>query len=460
MVTEDVTPKAIVLDIWFGNNSAQRPELDNAIELLNSKKIKVYAIFDTRNSKNTKFEDQLDKHAKDLYRLFYGGYLHSSIEEHGQFLLYKSNIEFQSKTDSSPIIEALPQRVARDLRHDNNPGGETLGYVLPVGDEAGFDDKTFVFSGVKFTCPEGEILPLVEEGTDSGGKFTQSGEVSNLKINSKILLIGSLEKDQPGDGLQAGPKLLAWALSDQMNNNQNAKRPLDQLTFLLGEIVFFSLFVVGIYALLFKFIKAWQTKPILLAVLSLVVGMGLMAMVAFALISLGWFMPVGLTIIAMMLAAVLSWRFAYVYLIVGVTEGSGKYDVFISYSRNDGDWVLEQLYEPLKALRKTDGSELSIFFDRKEIEPGDPFTPRYMWAIVNSRFFIPVFSENYYGAKSHGKNEMDMAYKRAIEKRITMVPITHSFDAIPEIYTHLNFIDVKEQADFFQIIEASILKEG
>ena len=83
-----------------------------------------------------------------------------------------------------------------------------------------------------------------------------------------------------------------------------------------------------------------------------------------------------------------------------------------------------------------------------------------MWAIVDSAFFIPVFSKNYYGKNSHGRNEMDLAYKRAVEKKLTMLPITHDFAAVPEIYDHLNFFDINEQADFFDEIEANILGDS
>ena len=316
-VDEEGKPLAIVLDIYFENKDAEKKHLKEAIEQLTLQKIKVYGVFNTKDSENTEFEDRLADHAQDLYQLFYKDpYLHTIIEKQGGLLFYKSEIELKTSSGDSRLIEALPQRIARDLNRNNiKLSGEIRGYVLPVGQDQKIDEKTFVFS--------------FEEGQDSGGKFNQE---SAFSIDQKVLIIGSLKKDQLPAVPQAGPELVAWALNDQMNTNPNAKRPLDRLAILLGEIVFFSLFVVGIYALLFKFIKAWQTKPVLLAVLSFVAGMGMLAVVALALISLDWFMPVGLTIIAMALAAVLSWRYAYVYLIAGVVEGSGKYDVFISYS--------------------------------------------------------------------------------------------------------------------------------
>ena len=41
-----------------------------------------------------------------------------------------------------------------------------------------------------------------------------------------------------------------------------------------------------------------------------------------------------------------------------------------------------------------------------------------------------------------------------------MLPITHSLDTVPEIYTHINFIDVSEQPDFFPAIKDCVLEKA
>jgi hypothetical protein len=76
--------------------------------------------------------------------------------------------------------------------------------------------------------------------------------------------------------------------------------------------------------------------------------------------------PVGLTLFAIMLAGILTWQFTLKFLASGVADGSGKYDAFISYSRQQSDWVVKNVYEPLKAMRKADGTPLSVFFDRTD----------------------------------------------------------------------------------------------
>ncbi len=255
---------------------------------------------------------------------------------------------------------------------------------------------------------------------------------------------------------QAGPQVVAWASDDQMNANRNARTPLNNPLLVLGQILFFAFFTVLIYAILFKYIKAWQTKPLLLAVMSLVLAAMMLVALSGALLALGYVTPVGLTMLGMVIAALLAWRFALKFLVTGVAEGSGKYDVFISYSRKHGDWVVKNLYEPLKELRKADGRPLAIFFDRDEIGVGEAFTSKYMWAIVDSRFFIPVFSEDYYG-KNHCRNEMDLAYKRSVEKMLTILPVAHSDQAVPHIYAHMNYVDATSNQQFFESIRKALL---
>jgi len=173
-------------------------------------------------------------------------------------------------------------------------------------------------------------------------------------------------------------------------------------------------------------------------------------------LALKYVVPVGLTLFTIGLTGILAWHFALMFLVTGVAEGSGKYDAFISYSREHGDWVVKHVYEPLKAMRKADGSELAIFFDRAAIGPGEAFTSKYMWAIVDSRFFIPVFSDDYYG-KNHTRNEMDLAYKRSVDKKIVILPIARTSSPVPEIYSHLNYLDASANPGFMEEIGRAIL---
>jgi TIR domain len=173
-------------------------------------------------------------------------------------------------------------------------------------------------------------------------------------------------------------------------------------------------------------------------------------------LTLKYVTPVGLTLFAIVLAGILAWRFALKFLMTCVAEGSAKYDAFISYSRKNSEWVVKNVYEPLKAMRKADGSELAVFFDRTEIGLGEVFTTKYMCAIVDSRCFIPIFSDDYY-AKNHTRNEMDVAYKRSVEKKIVILPVARSAQRVPEIYSHLNFVDALANPLFIEEIRKALL---
>jgi hypothetical protein len=80
-----------------------------------------------------------------------------------------------------------------------------------------------------------------------------------------------------------------------------------------------------------------------------------------------------------------------------------------------------------------------------------------MWAIVDSRFFIPVFSKGYYD-KNHCRNEMDLAYKRSVEQKIKILPVALSEDDVPQIYSHLNYVDVRANKSFMSEIANTLFE--
>ncbi len=250
--------------------------------------------------------------------------------------------------------------------------------------------------------------------------------------------------------------MIAWAISDQLRRDSQAKQPLNHPGLILGQTLFFGAFTVLVFALLFKYVRRLQTRPMLLACVSVGVSAGALAMVGQAALTLGYVTPVGLTLFAVVLAGILSWRFGLTFLVTGLAEGCAKYDAFISYSHQHSEWVLKNVYEPLKRIRKADGSELAVFFDRREVRLGEAFTAKYMWAIVDSRVFIPIFSDDYY-VRVHTRNEMDMAYKRSIEKKIIILPVACCVQPIPEIYAHLNFVDAQANPQFIEEIRSALL---
>lgn len=436
-------PRAVILDLYYGSDQRLVPELLAAITALQEKKIRVYGVFDTMDLTGTSFEQRRADHAMAIYERLDGGLLHTRFNQKLGAITYNSHLEIPyAEGGLSATITALPLRVAMDLNQIDEPYPPRE-YVLPHGSQADVTQKT-----LHFTHPA---------GTTSGGSFMQleTPLVTAPDIHDKLLIVASYEGDRVVQG-RPGPEHVAWAIDDQRKGNRNARTPMNNPLILIGVVLFAAAWTALIYALLFKYAKSLQTSPRLLALLAFGAGLAALAALSALVLTIGQVLPVGLALFATALAAALAWHFANRFLVTGVAEGSGKYDVFISYSRKDGDWVYNSLYKPLSELRKADGSPLSIFFDRNEISLGEAFTSKYMWAIVDSRHFIPVFSENYYGTRSHGRNEMDLAYKRYVEKSIRILPVAFSDESVPEIYNGLNYLNVTTETAFFSALAAEL----
>ncbi len=427
------SPRAVLLDIYFENEPQELETLKRALKDI-GEKTKVYGVYDMREYEQITFEENEEGQAIDIYENYLEGFrLHSMFEEKMGVLLYESELPFPRAGGGYELIESVASKVARDISLNDTPPLERRSFVLPLGNEQSVARQTVQF--------------LHTGDNTSGGTFS-----SPLDIDGKVLIIGSLAADRITKINKTGTHLVAWALMDQINNNILAKQPLTQPFVYIGLVLFFALFTALLFALFFKYLKKLQTKPLIIALLSFLTSIVLLLCVGAAILSLGQVIPMGLPLIAILFSAILSWRFAYKFLVTGVAEGSQKYDVFISYSRGNSDWVIKNIYEPLAAFRKPNGDKLNIFFDRDSIGIGEAFTAKYMWAIVDSRFFLPVFSEEYYG-KNHCRNEMDLAYKRSVEKLITILPVAFSYEAVPEIYTHINFKDITVNPNFIKDIE-------
>jgi hypothetical protein len=301
---------------------------------------------------------------------------------------------------------------------------------------------------------------FIPDSIKSTGIFQlPEGGKDSIDIANKIVIVGDIVDDLVNVGSRKipGPYLVTWTLSDILSGNDRLKLPIENLAIIIGQLLFFALFTVLIFALLFKYIKKLQTKPAIIALLSLLTGLFFLFLYGVLLLSMNNVIPVGQTIVSMIVATILSWRFAHKFLVTGIAEGSQKYDVFISYSWGQSDWVIKNVYEPLEALRKPNGEKLNIFFDKKNIGVGEAFTTKYMWAIVDSKCFIPVISEEYY-KKNHCKNEMDLAWKRYVEKLLSVQMIAFSFDAVPEAFRHVIAIDVSVEPNFIDRIKEQLLK--
>jgi hypothetical protein len=247
------------------------------------------------------------------------------------------------------------------------------------------------------------------------------------------------------------------AIIDQLNGNEFTKPSHDDIAVQLALVLAFALFVCLIFALIYKYVKILQTKPHFIAILAFIFGLLLLIGFGYALLSYTVIRP-ALPMLSMVWAAVLAWHFTKKFLVTGIMEGGEVYDVFISYSRGDSDFVKNDLYLPLSEFKKPDGSRLKIFFDQKSIGIGELFTTKYMRAIVDSKLFVPVMSEEYY-KKNHCRNEMDLAVKRKIEKLMNLCIIAIDYKYVPEEFTNINFVDITKQTDFISTLKNELVKD-
>ncbi|HUL67749.1 MAG TPA: toll/interleukin-1 receptor domain-containing protein [Burkholderiaceae bacterium] len=437
-------PKAVVLDVWFSKDDRGLAPLSDAIAKLEQARVRTYASFNPDAGGKTDFDLVMREHARELYADRLAGYGHTRMELHHGILSYPRTIALPSPAGTREL-RALPSTVARDLQWPDAFTGASL--VVPVGDERSVDERSVAF------LHDGDAI--------AGGRFVATARAPNAAaatpdLRGAVVIVGSLAEDVHAGAPQAGPKLVAWALDDARRGHRNARAPLDSPAIMAGLIVALALITGFAIAGLSRIVPVLQTQPIVLALAGSAVALFALVGMSAASFALGYVVPIGLPLAAIALAAVLGWHYAAKFVASGAAEGSGTYDVFISYSRAHGDWVASRLYEPLAAARGPDGKPLRIFFDRRSIGIGETFTSKYMRAIVDSLVFIPVFSADYY-RKNHCRNEMDLAYKRNVDQRLRIAPIAIEPGAVPEIYAVLNYIDVSARPDFIDELLQAIL---
>ncbi|HEX5149850.1 MAG TPA: toll/interleukin-1 receptor domain-containing protein [Parafilimonas sp.] len=453
-------PEGVVLDIWFSNDTTELKNLEAVLKEFKELNIPVYAAYQINenheysNIDEINFEEIEMQHRADLYSKFLAGSdgklpgkgrYHTFFYPDKDVANYENDIYLLSVTGDSVLIESLARKVYMDLT-DSKPLPKREGSVVPLRSPEDIRSKTYTF---------------ITDSMQATGTFQpENSAAAAIDMDKNILIVGDIGNDLVdfGDKKIPGPYILTWALSDLLGNNSDLKLPVENLYVIIGQILFFSLFTVLVFALLFKYVKSLQTKPAVIAILAFITGMVFLFIFGNLILSFNSVIPVGHTIVAMIVASFLSWRFAHKFLATGVAEGAQKYDVFISYSRSQGDWVYKNVYEPLAAFRKSNGDKLNIFFDQKSIGIGEAFTAKYMWAIVDTKNFIAVLSEDYY-SKNHCRNELDCAVKRKVEKLLNIQLIAFSDKAVPEAFNSFNYFEKNRNADFIKSIEDTLARE-
>jgi len=462
---ENQKPEVLILDFAFSNDTTQIKALNAELKIL-QKDVEVYVSYDIDEYLAAP-EDQKEffnfdiRQAQELYDLL-GKRLHTNYTltyrpKDKRFLIehesvkYLNNLNMDGSIDSV-AIESVIKRVHLD---QTDPEAE-VSYdtnLVPLGNQESMEGKTYRYNpGEENDLGKFEAHPKNTEGKLDFKKkdFVIVGDLTNDRINAA----------QRSDIYFPGPYLVAWTLSEELaNENQKIIKQYEGSWIInIIQATIFSLFTVLIFGLLFKYIKKLQTKPWALAVLSVIITFGVLVLYVVLFLSQDKIPLIGLTSIGIILAALLAWRYALKFLVMGIIEGGGVYDVFISYSHNDYDWVKKNLYLPLSEFEKKDGTKLKIFFDEKSIGLGEHFTMKYMKGIVDSKIIIPVISKSY-KVKNHCQNELSIAVKRSVEKLMTMTLITFDFADVPDELTHLLVLDVNQNKEFMGALKAELKKK-
>ena len=458
-------PKGIVLDLWFGRDNTQQQNLIQALQTLQFYGIPVYVAYnvnaagDSAVIEDTPFDNLEKAHLTEVYDLLANmpdlpagsARYHTNFFYEPNMASYEHDLYF-STTDNPEndiLIESLVSRVAQDLGDSKTMVLEEKrrGSIVPFASYKEMQMRSYFFSADS-TLSINSFQPY--EGMNPMDQ--------TIDMDEKIVIVGDPANDVSvlGDKYIPRPYVVTWAISDLLDGNTRLKLPLESNKVIIGQMLFFAFMVALVFALFFKYARSLQTKPLILAILSFLVVMILLFLYYKVILTFKAVIPVGQTVVAMIVAALLCWRFAYKFLVTGIAEGAQKYDIFISYSHGPhAEWVEKNVYEPLAAYRKPNGDKLNVFFDKKSIGIGEAFTSKYMWAIVDTKLFVPVVTEEYYG-KNHCKNELDLAVNRYVEKLIDINMLAFSHEAVPDPYRTFNYIDVHRNKNFIDLVTGSI----
>jgi hypothetical protein len=291
------------------------------------------------------------------------------------------------------------------------------------------------------------------------------GAGPSASVANKLVIIGSLAEDRTPVADRPGPDLIAWALMARTARVDEAltRRIASSPWLFAGMLLFVPGCAAWAFALVRRRSEAARRRTWLAAAFAATCGLGLLILVVAALYLLDWIYPqVTLVALAVLAAVALAWRHAWTRalwdslktdLADNRLDTAERYDIFISYSREpkNASWVEENLYRPLVNARRPDGSALRVFFDRKSIHIGASWYRTLARAIAGSRYFLPVYSDDYFD-RQFCRDEMEFASINRVKQRTVILPLSRTKRPVPEEYAHINFIDANAQADFLQQI--------
>lgn len=443
----------VILDFSFEENGEEDRSFIESIKSLKKNDVEVYAVYDVVE-KNEVYDWIKNENNRDseLYGNFSKGRLHTMVNVHPSGIIwYESLIIFKDNINNNTIkVTALPLQVPNPKSNYKNKPVAT--FILPYGSQENLKTLTWTYKHNDNGSSQGNNVLLNKNGAKDfnvKGKFIVIGDLDNdqVKINDKTTI--------------PGPYLLSWALLDQIEGNRLAKQPINniwmQFLIALSCIVFIALF----FDWIFKRVKKLQTQPLLLAIISFLAGLLILVGIIYVMPGNKIIRP-GFPVLSMFLVTIFIWQYKKKFIKLGSIDGGETYDLFISYSRKQAKWVKKNLYLPLKGFRNSEDKKINIFFDEESIPPGEQFQDFYKEAILNSKIFLPVFSEDYFKS-NHCTEEIKFAELRKTETKNTetnfrIYPLAFNFDIVPKKHTDINIVHIDEQNLFMKGLKEVLYK--
>jgi len=443
----------IILDFAFMENGEEDSDFIETINKLKADVINVYGVYDVVVS-NDGLNWQMNENNRDveLYDKFSKGRLHTRVNVNCTGIIwYDSYLKFEdSINNSNKLITALPLKVVKPKEIFTNKDVQT--FVLPYGSQENLKAHTWIYKPVKdSTNVTNKLLPIKNSDNefDVRNQYIIIGDFINDKvtINEETIIPGSY--------------LVAWAIFGQINN-ELSKQPINNP--LLQFII--VLFGVGVILLVFNFIfkqfKKLQTKLILIAAISFLFGLIVLFIIVYFFTPENKIIRPSFPALSMFLTSIFIWQYKKIYIKRGLIEGNKTYDVFISYSRSQTKWVKNNLYNSLKGFRNSEDKKINIFFDEESIPEGELFHSYYRDAIINSKLFLPIFSEDYFN-KNHCMEELKLALFRVTETKgsdneLKIYPLAFNIDKVPAQYRDRNITLIDDENTFMKKLKETLYK--
>ncbi len=466
-------PKAVILDIEFGPCQSDpcrdeiwtsaRATLERALGEASRAGLNVYAAEGIQQSHAG--NDQalaLDPHDPEIYSLLTGAaQTHFTPAPGAAGLFYRvcyevPRLDQRGAQVGSEAVWAMVWRVMPDFEVSQPCDtehlplfiGETLAPLDPLTKQAKLAPPNFAISATS-------KLPA-----DS--------------LNDKYVIVGTVREDRPKDADRSGPELVAWALSDVLEGEgpratlQAHYQARPQNTMLLLFVPGFSAFTAFAFTAVFFPLRRMQLKgarrylPWVAALSALVAGLGIFALFELWMLAEKWIQPqVTLISLGILLAAVLCGirgnqiEFEELYALDDTAPAEKyDYDVFISYAHDEGAWVYEHVYLPLKAANLPNG----VFFDTTDIRGGTSWQSKIALAIDASRFIVPVYSETYF-QRPYCRFEINRAHRKWVnagEESRCVLPIMRGHPKILAAVDDIQAISIDDQPDIVERYVAEI----